>query len=293
MSGEQIGIAGAGRIGQALGRLLRERGEPVAAVASRTLERARAAAAFIGGGAEPVSYSQLPGCATRVLIAIPDQAIASVAATLAGAGMAGGMALHTCGAHGAEILAPLAARGVSCAALHPLQTVASPERGVAELPGASFAIEGEGPALDWAARIAGLLQGQMLRIPPGRRPLYHAAAVLASNCVVGLLDAAVVLLGECGIDREQALRALAPLARASVSNTAALGPIQALTGPIERGDAGTVAVHLRSLAGVPGSVGELYRQCGLYLAGLARRKSPGADFRELEQLLREGRKDHE
>lgn len=291
MPEEAIGIAGAGRIGQALGRLLRERGEPVAAVASRTPESARVAAAFIG--AEAATYAQLPSRATRILIAVSDRAVAPVALELARAGMAGGVALHTCGAHGAGILAPLAARGVSCASLHPLQTVASPERGLAELPGAAFAVDGEGPALHWAGRIIGLLNGQALHIPAGKRPLYHAAAVLAGNYVVGLLDAAAALLGECGVGQEQALRALSPLARAAVSNAAALGPLQALTGPLERGDLETVAAHLEALAQAPRPAAELYRQCGLYLLGVARRKPPRADLRAMESLLREGRKPDE
>jgi predicted dinucleotide-binding enzyme len=120
-----IGIAGAGRIGQALGRLLRDRGEPVTAAAGRDVHRSAAAAAFIGAGVQPVSYSELPDRCSRIAIAVPDDALDAVVKILAQS-MRGGEALHTCGTRGPEALAPLEARGVSCAAMHPLQTVTTP-----------------------------------------------------------------------------------------------------------------------------------------------------------------------
>ena len=294
MSGDEIhaaapiGIAGAGRIGQALGRLLAERGQPVVAIASRHFERAEAGAAFLGGGVEPVTFAKLPGRAVRVLIAVPDDAVTDVAATLAEAGMRGGMAVHTSGALDPEALAPLQAQGVSCAALHPLQTVATREQGLTALAGSAYAIAGDGPARRWAEQMARLLDGQVLRILPGRRPLYHAAAVMASNYLTGLIDAAVMLMGEAGIEEREALRAIAPLVRASVENSLALGTPAALTGPIERGDCRTVAAHLAALAGAPASVAELYRHAGLHVVELARRKNPAARLEDLETLLRQG-----
>ncbi len=282
---ESIGIAGAGRIGQALGRLLSERGQPVAAVASRDAGRAAKAAAFIGEGVRPVSYRELPGRASRILIAVADDSVTAVADLLADAGMRSGAALHTCGALGPEALVPLSARGVSCGALHPLQTVATPEQGTHRLPGSTFAIDGAGAALEWAEQIARLLGARVVRIAPGRRALYHAAAVMASNYVVGLVDAAVTLMKEAGIEEHDALAAIAPLVRASAENALTLGPLRALTGPIERGDTETVATHLRALAGAPAAVAELYRCAGLHLVGLAGRKAAGVDFARLELLL--------
>ena len=282
-----IGIAGAGRVAQALGRLLRERGEPVVAVASRTLDHARAAAAFIGN-VDAVSYSSLTVRATRVLIAISDDALPLVAATLAESGMNHGAALHTCGARGPEALAVLAANGVSCASLHPLQTVASPEQGVAALPGCAFGITGEGPAADWAERIAALLGGRALRISPEKRPLYHAAAVMAGNYVVALIDAAAMLMGAAGIQEEEALAALAPLVTASCANAIGLGPMRALTGPVERGDVETVSMHRDAMAAaVSPSVRELYRAAGLHALEIARRRGLSeASARRLEELFR-------
>ncbi len=243
----------------------------MSAVASRDRARAQAAAAFIGGGAEAVSYPELPRHASRILIAVPDDALAPVAALLA-VEMRGGEAVHTCGARGPEALAPLAARGVSCASLHPLQTIANPEQGVANLPGVAFLISGEGPARAWGEQIAALLGGRSLSLPDAAKPLYHAAAVMASNYVTGLMDAAAALLRQAGIPERQALDALGPLVRASVANAIALGPAAALTGPIERGDVATVALHWRALAAADPTVRELYRSAGRHVLALALRK---------------------
>jgi len=106
-------------------------------------------------------------------------------------------------------------------------------------------------------RIVALLGGSALHVAPGAMPLYHAAAVMASNYVTGLIDAAAILMKAAGIGERTALGALAPLIRAGVENTLALGPEQALTGPIERGDLETVRLHLRSLSALAPSVSGL------------------------------------
>ena len=264
-----VGIAGAGRVAQALGRLLHTSGEPVAFVASRSLEHGRTAAAFIGPGVEAVSYSEIAQRARRILIAVPDSALEAVAAMLA---MESGIVLHTCGAQGPDALRALAGRGVSCGAIHPLQTISDPESGVAALNGAAFAISGDAPALAWAERIARAANGRILRIPAGRRPLYHAAAVLAGNSITALLSAAQSLLIAAEVDPEEALQALGPLARTSLENTLRQGPTAALTGPIERGDVSTIAAHLAALENIPGPIPLLYRAAGLQTLELARKK---------------------
>jgi predicted short-subunit dehydrogenase-like oxidoreductase (DUF2520 family) len=285
---DPIGIAGAGRVAQALGRLLRDRGEPVVAVASRTPERASAAARFIGG-VEVVEYDDLPGRCSHVLIAVSDDALASVAARLARGGMRNGVALHTCGTRGAEAIPELARAGVSCGVLHPLQAVSSAEQGVGALPGATFAISGAGEAALWAERIVALLNGTKLHIEAGREALYHAAAVVASNYVVALIDVAVELLRAAGVAEDEALRAIRPLVETNARNALTLTPVRALTGPIERGDAETVALHLEALREAPSEVRELYRAVGLRVLDLARRRALDETYaHKVERCLRNG-----
>jgi predicted short-subunit dehydrogenase-like oxidoreductase (DUF2520 family) len=280
-----IGIAGTGRVAQALGRLLFKCGQPVAAMAGREPGRTSLAAAFAGHGVAPVSFEALPDLASRVLIAVPDDALAEVALRLARGGMAAGVALHTSGARGPGVLKSLAERGVSCGVLHPLQTVATPDQGVRALPGSAFAVVGSGEAAAWAAEIVALLKGCALEIRPEQQPLYHAAAVMASNYIVALVDAAVILMGEAGIGQDTALRALAPLVTASSANVVALAPEAALTGPIERRDLETVGAHLSALEQAPRTVIELYRSAARHTVELARRKNPDADYSALERML--------
>ncbi len=281
---DRIGIVGCGRVAQALGRLLVERGQPVAALAGRDPARTAAAAGFVGVKAAQIE--ELPALVSRLLVAVADGALPVVAKSLAAAGMKGGIALHTSGAHGPEALAPLAEQGVSCGTLHPLQTIATPELGLAALPGAAFGITAEGAAARWAGQIVGLLGGTPLSIPTDRRPLYHAAAVLASNCLVALADAAVILMSAAGVAPETALQALAPLLRASCENTLTLGPTAALTGPIERGDLETIAHHRSALTAAPATVRELYRVASLHLVEIARRRGQAAETADrLEALL--------
>jgi predicted short-subunit dehydrogenase-like oxidoreductase (DUF2520 family) len=283
-----IAIAGAGRVAQALGRLLLEGGEPVVAMAGREPECTARAAAFVGAGVVPASFENLPTRATQILIAVPDDALIEVADRLAQGGMSAGVALHTSGARSASVLEALERRGVSCGVLHPLQTVASPEQGVQALPGSAFAVVGSGAATDWALEIVALLGGNALRIQPSQQPLYHAAAVMASNYVVALVDAAVILMEEAGIDRLEALRALTPLLTASAANAVTLTPAPALTGPIERGDLETIEMHLSALDQAPRTVSDLYRSVGRHAVELARRKNPGVDYSAVERLLSKG-----
>lgn len=289
-----IGIAGNGRIGQALGRLLHELGEPVVAIAGRDLSRTAEAAGFIGVDVQPVAISQLPGLAARILLAVPDDALASVAGELAASPEWSEAALHTCGSRGPEALAPLEQRGTSCGTLHPLQTVSTPDQGIEDLPGCYFGITASGPALAWAREICALVGGHPLSIPAESRPLYHAAAVMASNYIVAMIDAAVLVFQAAVVVEQkagehEALRALASLIRAAAANSLASGPAQALTGPIERGDAQTIAAHLRAIdaaESVPQTVRDLYSSAGLHTIALARRKSPETDREIIETLLR-------
>jgi predicted short-subunit dehydrogenase-like oxidoreductase (DUF2520 family) len=154
------------------------------------------------------------------------------------------------------------------------------------LQGISFAVWGDPPALEWAERIAALAHGEVLRIPTEARSLYHAAAVMAGNYVITLVDAGQALMEQCGVDSDTALRALGPLVRTSVENALARGPVEALTGPIERGDVATVAGHLAALTSAPVPIQNLYRAAGFQTTDIARRRGLSADrVRDFERLL--------
>lgn len=282
-----IGIAGTGNVAQALGRVLAGRGARIAAVGGRDPQHTRQAAAFIGGSTRPVTLAQLPEYARHVLIAVADSAIPAVAATLAAAGLKGFTVLHTCGGLGPEALSEAAQSGASCGVLHPLQTIMSPEQGERDIPGIAFGVTGCAPALEWAEWLARLAGGTPLRIPQDSMALYHAAAVIAGNYTIALMDAAAAALARTGIAEQDALQALGPLARASLDNALRCGPGRAITGPIARGDAHTVSVHLQTLEAGGGTVPRLYRAAGLQVLDIVRRRGalPAPAAAQMEHLL--------
>lgn len=285
---QPVAIVGAGAVARALGRELHAAGVPVTALAGRTQASARSAAASIDAGVRVVTVDAVPRCATRVIIAVADAGIGSTAATLAEAGMRG-IVLHTSGASGLAPCEPLRGAGVACGVLHPLQTVVPPGRGAGRLRGASFGVAGDDPAVAWAASVAECLGGRVLRLAADDLPAYHAGAVLASNAVTAVIDAATVLMAQAGVPRHAALEAIGPLCRASVDNALRLGPAAALTGPVVRGDTGTVAAHLAAIRCAPAGAAELYRAAARHLLTLARERevSPPA-LQSLEQMLERG-----
>ena len=295
----RIGVFGTGRIAQALGRLLSDSGETVVAVAGWNSSRAHAAAAFIAHDVAAVSPDTLSQYADHILIAVPDRAVCGAALTLANSGMHSGVALHTAGSLGPEALQPLIEAGVSCGVFHPLQTVPSKEAGVQSLPGSTYGITGMHAARVWAEYLATQLAGHVLVIPAEKIRLYHMAAVMASNAIIGIIDAASGLMEAAGIERDRALSALQPLAEASIQNVASLGPEDALTGPIERGDVDTIREHLNTLgASSPNKSADntmkLYLAVSFQLLDIARRRGlTSTKAVELERILSCGGTDAE
>jgi predicted short-subunit dehydrogenase-like oxidoreductase (DUF2520 family) len=275
-----VAIAGAGPVAQALGRALQECGIGVGCIASRNLNHAKAAAVFIGGGALAIPYCDIPLHASHVLVAVSDRAIAPVAEELAKGNGRLRVALHTCGSYGPEALAALNAVGVSCGGIHPLQTIRDASQGTAALRSAAFAVFGDSQALSWAEEIATALGGHVLHIRPDARHLYHAAAVMASNYIAALMDSAEQLMLLAGVPKEDALRALAPLARTSIDNVVHCGAVEALTGPVMRGDAATVTEHVRAMERAEPSIAELYKVAGLHALRMARRRGLGDEEAE-------------
>ena len=178
----------------------------------------------------------------------------------------------------------------------PHQTVSTPEQGVADLPGSyfgitgdSFGVTGSDAALDWALDICNALQGHPLVIPAERRSLYHAAAVMASNYIVAIIDAAAALLVEAGVEPDRALPALAPRSGQRPQH------VEYRTSPGSNRTHRTGRYANRGVAPTgpsrsAESVRHLYRSAGLHALEIARRKSPDVDRGSIESLLRENQK---
>lgn len=243
-----LAIVGAGRVGRALGRRLRELGWKIGVVVTRSEASSRRAVRFIGAGKPHGSLTRNVLVSSVILIATPDDAIPAVARELARMGgeeLRGRVVLHTSGSQDSRALTPVREFGAAAGSMHPLQTFSGV--GVPDLEGKVFAVEGDIVAVRAARHIARALGGSPVQIAAGKKVLYHAAAVLAAGHVLALVEAATQLLISLGMKRSVATRALLPLTRQVLDNFDRVGPRPAWTGPLARGDYRVVESHLRAL----------------------------------------------
>jgi predicted short-subunit dehydrogenase-like oxidoreductase (DUF2520 family) len=271
-----VAVVGAGRVGTAIAVLLARSGHRIVAVAGRGSTPARAAAHLPGVPVRPPAEAALG--AELVVIGTPDDAIAPTAETVAGVIDRDTWVAHLSGALGIEVLAPVVDAGGRRLAIHPLQTMPDVETALIRLPGCSIAVtaDDEDGAL-LGERLARDVGGRPFRLADDRRPLYHAAAVFASNHLVVTSAAAEALLHAAGVP--DAAPALAPLQRASLDNVEQLGAERALTGPVIRGDAGTIRRNLEALKQDAPDLIAAYvgmARAALDLADRAGRLAPGA-----------------
>jgi predicted short-subunit dehydrogenase-like oxidoreductase (DUF2520 family) len=250
--GPSIGIVGAGPVGTALGVAFARAGWPIVAVGSRDEARRERFRSLVGPGVRAFAEAAaVVDEAELVLLAVPDDVLAGLAAELR---LYSGQAMvHTSGALGAEVLAPAMAAGTQVGAFHPLVAFTDVERSVAALRGATVAVEGDDDLAALLDRLAASVGATAVRLAPGTKPAYHAAAVLAAGGLVALLDAIAELGRVAGLDEAGSLAVYGRLAEQTLGNARALGIRAALTGPTTRGDAGTLERHLAVLrAHAPG-----------------------------------------
>jgi len=292
MERKTVAVIGAGRLGGACGRLLAHAGYRIVAVTARSRRSSVEASRFIGSGKPMTDVVKAASGAAIVFITTPDRAISAVCERIArGGGLRpGALVLHASGAHSLELLDAARQAGARRAVMHPLQSVPSREQGVANLPGSFFRITADPGTLLRVRALVRALGGRELALPRWKTDaestaLYHAGAVAASNYLVTLLDFAVRHLQALGADRLQALEALLPLVRGTLANVERQGIPGALTGPIARGDAATVAAHVAALRRRAPELLELYLQLAQQTIPLAREQG-GLTDRTAEELLR-------
>lgn len=276
-----IGIIGCGAVGGTLARALAASGASVASVAARHLEHAEALAAHIPGCRALASVEEVAATSRLVILAVPDDTIVPLAQRIPWS--AGQWVLHLSGAIGARALASAAERGAAVAALHPLMTftrglVESPiEEILTRLRGCVWALETDDEALRGALEeMVTALGGRIAYLGAGDRIPYHISGVLASNYVVTLIGAASALWESFGADAQLAREALLPLLRASVENLGVMEPPAALSGPIARGDVGTLRAHLDWLSSAARTSAEMRALRDAYVA-MARLTLPLAE----------------
>jgi predicted short-subunit dehydrogenase-like oxidoreductase (DUF2520 family) len=194
------------------------------------------------------------------------------------------MVVHCSGSDSLDILEPARQAGAEVGGFHPLQTFASVDQAIANLPGSFFALEGEGSVLETLKGMAGSLGGRWAVLKAGDKVLYHAAAVMACNYLVTLTKLATDLWQTFEVSPQEATQALLPLIKGTVSNLEKVGLPHCLTGPIARGDLGTIRKHLAALEERAPGVLPAYRELGLQTIPVALGK--GRIDRERAEELR-------
>ena len=267
-------IIGCGRVGTAFARHLAGAGYQPVGFASRRQESAKAAAELAG---TPDKWVADPRDAAKqaqiLLITTPDGVIDDVCREIAGKGgiQKDGLVLHCSCALASTILTPAAESGAFIGSMHPLQSFAGDRPGN-PFAGIMMAVEGDAIAVDTAAAMATDLGAAPFTIQTDKKTLYHASAVTASNYLVTLMGLAVDLMAASGAPKKEAFRILKPLVMGTLGNVETLGSIDALTGPIARGDLDTVAVHIAAIENLSADMLEFYKQLGQATVPVARAK---------------------
>ncbi|MEP7055447.1 MAG: DUF2520 domain-containing protein [Actinomycetota bacterium] len=240
-----VGVVGTGRVGSVLGAALMRAGHTViAAYAVSAQSRARAERLLPGVPLKPAD--EVVKEAGLALLATPDDVLEDVVGGLAAAGAfgPGQLVVHVCGRFGLEVLAPATRIGAIPLALHPVMTFAGAPEDLQRLTGSTFGVTAPDLLRPVAEALVIDMEGEPVWVPAQARPVYHAALVYAANNIVTLTTSAADVLSQAGV--ENPARLLGPLLGASLDNALRRGD-QAMTGPVSRGDAGTVRVHLEAL----------------------------------------------
>ncbi len=241
----RAGVIGVGRAGSALGAALARAGHPVIA-AHAVSERSRDRAAAVLPDAELVAVEEVVARTELVLLAVPDDALPALAQQLPFT--PGQFVVHCSGRYGVAVLDPAAQRGALPLALHPAMTLTGTSLDVERLSGTPFGVTSAEPLRMAAEALVVEMGGEPIWIPEAARTLYHAALAHSANHLITLVASAIEMLEGAGV--ENGARLLSPLLQASLDNALRMG-YPALTGPVVRGDASTVAAHIEVLAQDP------------------------------------------
>lgn len=276
-----LGIVGAGIVGSALAVSLDRAGYRIARVASRRPASAVALADRLSGRPPVGTPQSVVEVADLVVLAIPDDRIVAVAEGLA---WRPGQAVIHCSGVGTSCWLLAAERaGAGTGSLHPLQTFVGVDEAINLLPASTFAIEAGDELAPTLAALVEAIGARWIRLRPEDKPAYHLAAVLVSNYLVTLTKLSIDLWSDLGYSSAEARRALVPLMRGVLRSLEEVGPPECLTGPVARGDRGTIERHRQVLAERRPELLSLYGELGLQTVPIALAKGR-IDGRQAEEL---------
>lgn len=275
MQTPRINIVGSGKLGRTLLRLFADHQLlEIGDVFNRSPAHSLAAIEFCGAGRLCEAIDDMKH-ADIWLIATPDDAIAETAEALARhhKNWAGTVVFHPSGLHGSALLETLRNKGAAVASAHPVHSFANPQQSITRYRGTTCTIEGDALATEPLSHLFTGIGSAIIPISASDKALYHAATVLGSNYLAALQQAALEMLEKAGITAPDARQMLQPLMAQSLQNLQSLGPVEALTGPVARGDIQTLTTHLDAITSRDSQHLALYKELGKVALLLARQQA--------------------
>lgn len=288
---KSIGIIGVGRAGSAMAYILDEAGYEVKVV----LHNQEKEKLYIKNKIFSVlNIEEMINQCEVIFITTPDGIIQEVVKEISGVviSIKTKAVFHMSGSLSAEVLYPLKEKNMAVGVLHPLQSLASVDSAIANIPGSYFSFEGDKDLFDWVQTFVELIGAKLITgIEPGQKVLYHAGASIVSNFLVVLMQMGISCFKDAGFKESEAQNALIPLMKGTLNNMSQLSVQDALTGPVVRGDSETIKNHLSSMKKGPSELIPAYRSLALIAAKLANDSDKLSDdkFKELIAVLNTGK----
>jgi pantoate--beta-alanine ligase len=283
---QKIGFIGTGKAAYSLGRHIASLGGPDFAVSGylgKSEAASAEAAAFVHAKSFP-NASSLFAASDLIIFAVPDGSIASVWNSVRDIAIASGKTVaHLSGLHSSGIFD--GADSARTGSIHPIAALFDKKSAYTKLKGAYFTIEGGAIFQESAAGLLKKLGNPFAPIVADKKVLYHAASSTVSNLVCAITYAGASLYKDCGLPKDFAENAWRSLFLENAKTVAEFGPVQALTGPLERGDADTLAQHLHAISEYDPRYADAYLALSTILLDTAREKHPTRDYAEIEKLL--------
>ena len=289
MDNPKFSIVGCGRVGVTLARILKEKGYPLLGVSSKTRESVDNAANLLGADLASLAPGDVTREADLVFITTPDDVIEPVCREIADdqGFKEGSIVLHCSGSQPSTILSAAGRCKAVIGSIHPLQSIAAITLDSNPFDGIIAAVEGEPRAVEIGKQISGDIGSTCIEIKTQAKSLYHASAVVASNYLVTLIDAACKLMACSGVDPKSGYQVLKPLLKGSFDNIDRMGIPDALTGPIARGDHNVVKTHLEEIEAQAPELLAFYKTLGDYTIdiSLAKKGITAEAAREFREML--------
>ncbi|MBD5105646.1 MAG: DUF2520 domain-containing protein [Lachnospiraceae bacterium] len=278
----QIGIIGAGKVGVTLGKYLKEHQIPVTGFYSKSRQSIQEACRFTGTK-EFYTLKELVCANDTLFVTTPDGVIGEIWDQIAKNPIRNKTICHFSGSLSCDVFSNRKEAGAFACSIHPIYPFDHKFSAYLQFHKAVLTMEGDKEAVDIMAPLLKQLGHKVFEMEGRGKRKYHAAASMASNHMLALLETSVRLLRQCGFSEKDAYEVLGPLVSSNLENALQKGVKEALTGPIERNDISTVSGHIEELTAEERAI---YKSLGQLLIEIAEEKHPDRDYGEIENILR-------